>query len=45
MNCIFLNTKGFDRNLTDWNAQRVVNHNDFAKGSGLSQDSLRTFFQ
>ncbi|HHB1596848.1 TPA: BspA family leucine-rich repeat surface protein [Vibrio campbellii] len=45
MDRMFSGAKRFDQDLTNWDVKRVSRHADFAKGSGLSEDSLPTFTQ
>ncbi|WP_039991620.1 BspA family leucine-rich repeat surface protein, partial [Vibrio azureus] len=45
MDRMFSGAKRFDQDLTHWDVKRVSRHADFAKGSGLSEDSLPTFTQ
>ena len=45
MDRMFSGAKRFDQDLTYWNVKRVSRHIDFAKGSGLSEDSFPTFTQ
>ncbi|PNQ69299.1 hypothetical protein C1141_06210 [Vibrio agarivorans] len=45
MDRMFSGTKRFDQDLTHWDVKRVSRHADFAKGSGLSEDSLPIFMQ
>ncbi len=39
MDRMFSGAKRFDQDLTYWDVKRVSRHTDFAKGSGLSEDT------